>query len=111
MTPNRPAAQGVKLDPQTRCDHWHGPTDIIAIKMKCCGVYYACKDCHDALADHPARVWPRSEWDQEAILCGACGAQLTIHQYLRSGYCCPACRAQFNPRCRSHFHFYFEAEQ
>ena len=45
--------RGVNLDPQTRCEHYHGPTDIIAIKMKCCGVYYACKDCHVALADHP----------------------------------------------------------
>jgi uncharacterized CHY-type Zn-finger protein len=109
MTSNPPAAQGLNVDPQTRCQHWHGPTDIIAIKMKCCGIYYACKDCHDALADHPTRVWPESEWDQEAILCGACGTVLTIHQYMRSGYCCPACRAQFNPGCRNHFHLYFEA--
>jgi uncharacterized CHY-type Zn-finger protein len=110
MTSNPIAAQGVNVDPQTRCQHWHGATDIIAIKMKCCGVYYACRDCHDALADHPARVWPESEWEQEAILCGACGTVLTIHQYMRSGYCCPACRARFNPRCRNHFHLYFEAQ-
>lgn len=100
--------EGVDVDAQTRCAHYRSPRDVIAIKMRCCGIYHACKDCHDALADHPARVWPQSEWDQQAILCGACGTELTIHQYLRSGYSCPACRAQFNPRCRNHFHFYFE---
>ena len=46
MAPHRPEVLGVNLDPQTRCEHYHGPTDIIAIKMKCCGRYYACKECH-----------------------------------------------------------------
>ena len=74
MVTTLPEVRGVNLDPQTRCEHYHGPTDIIAIKMKCCGVYYACKDCHNALADHQIEVWPEREWDQPAILCGACGA-------------------------------------
>jgi len=99
--------RGVNLDPQTRCEHYRGPTDIVAIKMKCCGVYYACKDCHAALADHPFEVWPESEWDQAAILCGACGAQLSINHYLQSKSRCPACRELFNPRCRNHYHLYF----
>ena len=51
--------------------------------MKCCGVYYACKDCHHALAGHPIEVWPDSEWIEKAILCGACGQELTIHQYMQ----------------------------
>jgi len=38
-----------------------GPTDIVAIQMRCCGLFYACKDCHLALADHPIAVWPQSE--------------------------------------------------
>ena len=80
MSPNPPAVRGVNLDPQTRCAHYHGPTDIIAIKIKCCGVYYACKDCHSALADHTIEVWPETEWDEPAILCGACGTELTIRQ-------------------------------
>ena len=54
--------RGVGLDFQTRCAHYHGPTDIIAIKMKCCGEYYACKDCHDAFAGHPIDVWREAEW-------------------------------------------------
>ena len=99
---------GVNLDPQTRCEHYHGPTDIIAIKMKCCGHYYACKDCHEVLAGHSITVWPETEWDQPAVLCGACGATLTILQYMRNDPHCAACRAQFNPKCRNHHHFYFQ---
>lgn len=100
--------RGIRLDPQTRCEHYHGPTDILAIKMKCCGLYYACKDCHAALADHSSEVWPKDEWGQKALLCGACGTELTIHQYMRSNHRCPDCLAQFNPGCRNHYHFYFE---
>ncbi len=108
MTPNPPDVRGVNLDAQTRCEHWHGPTDIIAIKMKCCGVYFACKDCHAALADHAIEVWPEREWNQKAILCGACGKELSIREYMESGYSCPTCGAAFNPGCRKHYEFYFE---
>jgi uncharacterized CHY-type Zn-finger protein len=71
-------------------------------------VYYACKDCHAALADHDADVWPAAEWDEPAVRCGACGAELTIRQYLESEARCPACDAPFNPKCRHHYHFYFQ---
>jgi len=110
MASGRPEVRGVSLDPQTRCEHYHGPTDIIAIKMKCCGLYYACKDCHDALADHPIRIWPQSEWAESAILCGACGSELTIQQYLESKFVCPICQAQFNPGCKNHYHDYFQVQ-
>jgi len=103
-----PCVRGVNLDSQTRCKHYHGPTDIVAIKMKCCDVYYACKDCHTALADHLIEVWSESEWDQVAVLCGACGTELSIHQYMESEFRCPVCRERFNPGCRNHYHFYFE---
>jgi len=109
LTP--PDVCGLNLDSQTRCEHYHGPTDIIAIKMKCCGVYYACKDCHEALAGHQITLWPESEWAQQAVLCGACGATLTILQYMQSDSLCPACGAQFNPGCRKHYHFYFQAQE
>ena len=103
-----PEVRGVNLDAQTRCEHYRGPTDIVAIKMKCCGVYYGCKDCHSALADHEIALWPESEWNRQAILCGACRTELTIEQYLQSESRCPTCREQFNPGCRTHWHFYFE---
>jgi uncharacterized CHY-type Zn-finger protein len=109
IPPPAPEVRGLNLDPQTRCLHYHGPTDIIAIKMKCCATYYACKDCHDALANHPLEPWPVSEWHTPAILCGACRAELTISDYLQCNSVCPACHAPFNPRCRNHHHFYFAA--
>lgn len=42
-----------------------------------------------------------------AILCGACGYELTIQEYMDSGYLCPHCGAGFNPGCRNHYDFYF----
>ncbi len=104
----RPEVRGIAVDAQTRCAHYRSAIDIIAIKMACCGVYYACKDCHDTLAGHATKVWPLSEWDSRAILCGACGTQLTIREYMTSGNRCPRCSAAFNPGCRNHYHFYFD---
>lgn len=102
------AVLGVDLDDETRCAHWYSPRDVVAIRMKCCGEYYACKDCHDALGGHPAQVWPRSEWDEKAVLCGVCRHEMSIAAYLASSDACPACGAGFNPGCRLHRHFYFE---
>jgi uncharacterized CHY-type Zn-finger protein len=104
---NVPNVRGMNVDPQTRCAHHHKPVDIIAIKMKCCGVYYACKDCHVALADHAIEVWALEEWDNKAMLCGACSSEMTISAYLNCGNRCPECKAEFNPACRNHYHFYF----
>lgn len=103
-----PPVKGIDLDPQTRCAHYHKREDIIAIKMKCCGEYYACKDCHDTLAGHRLQPWPPTERNQLAILCGCCGSELTIAQYLECGNRCPFCRTAFNPKCRNHYAFYFE---
>jgi uncharacterized CHY-type Zn-finger protein len=104
----QPQVNGIGLDAQTRCTHYNKPVDVIAIKMKCCGDYYACKDCHDALAGHAIEVWPKVEWDQLAVLCGICGLQLTTGEYLDCSNHCPGCGAMFNPGCRSPYHFYFE---
>ena len=102
--------RGVGVDAQTRCAHYASALDIVAIQMKCCGTYYACKDCHEALADHAIGVWPKYEKDEQAVMCGACGAEMTIRMYLECGYLCPACRAPFNPNCREHHRHYFEIE-
>jgi uncharacterized CHY-type Zn-finger protein len=108
MSERFPDVYGIDLDAQTRCCHYHSRLDIVAIKMKCCGLYYACRECHDALADHAAEVWPLSEWDQAAVLCGACGTELSVRQYLDCSSRCPACEASFNPGCQNHSHLYFE---
>jgi uncharacterized CHY-type Zn-finger protein len=110
MANQSPRVLGIDLDPQTRCAHYNSALDIVAIKMKCCGVYYACKDCHDALADHAIQVWPRSERDQAAVLCGACGTELSIRQYLGCFNKCPICSSPFNPGCHKHYHYYFETD-
>jgi uncharacterized CHY-type Zn-finger protein len=102
------AVLGLGLDSETRCAHYRTSRDIVAIKMKCCGAYYACKDCHDALAGHAIEVWPREARDTRAVLCGACKTEMTIGQYLECANTCPACNAAFNPGCAQHYRFYFE---
>ena len=110
MNRNLPQVRGVNVDGQTRCKHYHGTTDIIAIKMKCCGEYYACKDCHAELAGHAIEVWPAGEWDTAAILCGGCGVELSVRDYMGCESRCLRCGAGFNPGCRKHYRFYFEVE-
>ena len=109
MAVMRLEVRGIELDAQTRCAHYRSERDVIAIKMKCCRVYYACKDCHEALAGHAIEGWRRAEWSEAAVLCGVCGHEMSIEQYMASGYECPACGAAFNPGCRKHYQFYFEA--
>jgi uncharacterized CHY-type Zn-finger protein len=101
---------GKEVDSETRCAHWHSPLDIIAIKFKCCGRWYPCFDCHAEIADHTPCVWPRDEFGEAAILCGACGHPLSVDEYLAANNSCPDCSAAFNPGCAKHYHLYFEAE-
>ncbi|MBL7866048.1 MAG: hypothetical protein JNK10_14295 [Cyclobacteriaceae bacterium] len=99
---------GKPIDLQTRCVHYQSPQDIIAIKFACCYQYYPCYSCHEETADHPARVWKQTQHDEKAILCGACGTELTIESYLADPSACPVCKASFNPRCTLHHHLYFQ---
>jgi uncharacterized CHY-type Zn-finger protein len=99
---------GVDVDPQTRCAHYHDERDIIAIKFKCCGKWFSCHQCHSTLAGHAAEVWPETEFGERAVLCGNCGAQLTIREYLACESVCPHCESRFNPGCARHHHLYFE---
>jgi uncharacterized CHY-type Zn-finger protein len=111
MNRNLPQVRGAAVDAQTRCRHYHGATDIIAIKMKCCEEYYACKDCHNELASHAIEVWPVRAWDTAAILSGSCGAELSVREYMECESRCPECGVGFNPGCRKHYHFYFEVDE
>lgn len=100
---------GVAVDAQTRCSHWRGPHDTIALLMKCCDRWVACFECHREYTDHPAEVWSIHERDQRAVLCGSCGEALTISEYLNAPSCLH-CGTHFNPGCADHYHLYFEME-
>lgn len=113
MLPVESTIQGIRIfgkpiDNQTRCVHWHSDLDIIAIKFKCCDKYYPCFSCHEEEADHAHQVWPKAQFDQKAILCGVCGNELGIQEYMASNNTCPHCQSQFNPGCSKHYHLYFE---
>ncbi|MGN5883479.1 MULTISPECIES: CHY zinc finger protein [Staphylococcus] len=98
---------GIGLDSETRCIHYHTPLDVVAIKFKCCGKYYACIHCHNESEDHAPIPWSKEEYDTHAILCGVCGHELTIAEYTETNHC-PHCNAPFNPRCEAHYPHYFE---
>lgn len=102
---------GRVIDAQTRCTHYHTKEDIIAMKSKCCQTYYPCYQCHNESVDHPLERWKRSEFDEKAILCGACGTELTIQDYMDNPSFCLSCKNHFNPNCTSHSHIYFEDEK
>jgi len=99
--------RGIEVDRQTRCVHYPSAVDIVAIKMRCCGVYYACKDCHIALAGHAIAVWPRGE-GRSGRFCAGLRAEMTDSEYLDCESPVPGLRGGFNPGCKGHWEFYFE---
>jgi uncharacterized CHY-type Zn-finger protein len=100
--------RGVDVDQQTKCRHYHSDKDIIAIKFKCCETYYPCHLCHQETAGHPAEVWKKERRSEKAVLCGACGNELSINEYMMCHSKCPNCAAAFNPGCELHYDLYFE---
>lgn len=106
---SRPVVRGAVVDDMTRCVHYRTAVDIVAIRFACCGEYYPCHLCHAEAAGHPARQWGVGERDTKAVLCGACGEELAIADYLVSSSC-PECGAAFNERCALHAHLYFEVD-
>ena len=100
---------GVDVDSQTRCAHYNSNVDIIAIKFKCCEQWFPCFECHAKFTKHPPEVWAVSQYDTPAVLCGGCGHQLSVAEYLGCDSVCPKCRRAFNPGCASHRHLYFES--
>jgi len=99
---------GTQVTARTQCAHYHSERDIIAIKHKCCGTFYACIQCHNEATNHPAAVWPAAEFGEAAVYCGSCHSTLSIAQYLGCANTCPVCAAAFNPGCANHYHLYFE---
>jgi len=99
--------EGVDVGPETGCAHYDGDRDVIAIRFPCCGTYYPCHRCHEAVAAHDADRWPLEDRDRRAVLCGACGVELAIADYLADPTGCPDCSAPFNPGCVDHHDRYF----
>ncbi|MFB5190805.1 CHY zinc finger protein [Alicyclobacillus fastidiosus] len=99
--------RGIDVLPDTKCGHYASEKDIIAIKFPCCNTYYPCYECHEAVADHEAIVWPRQQFGEQAVLCGHCGSELTIQAYLDADSTCPHCQSAFNPGCKAHYPLYF----
>ncbi len=104
----RPTFLGMPVDPQSRCVHWSGPTDIVAFRFSCCDGWWPCAQCHVATADHDAIPWPMSRFSEPSVLCGACGHSMAVPDYTGSRSRCPSCAAVFNPRCKAHWPLYFE---
>ncbi|SNZ16038.1 Uncharacterized protein, contains Zn-finger domain of CHY type [Natronoarchaeum philippinense] len=102
--------RGEGVDAETRCAHYDSALDVVAIKFDCCGTYYPCFRCHDAVTEHDADRWPAARRDEPAVLCGACGAELTVETYVGVD-ACPECDAAFNPGCADHYQRYFEAAE
>jgi uncharacterized CHY-type Zn-finger protein len=100
--------KGNNVDAQTRCAHYHTEIDIIALKFKCCGEWFPCFECHAENAGHRAEVWSLDEYETKAILCGGCGHQLTVDEYMNCNSVCPKCKSSFNPGCANHYDLYFE---
>jgi uncharacterized CHY-type Zn-finger protein len=100
--------RGVDVGPRTRCAHDDTERDVIALRLGCCEAFVPCHACHEAVADHGARPWPRDRFDEPAVLCGVCGTALTVRAYLDADHECPACGAAFNPGCAAHDDRYFE---
>jgi len=100
--------RGVEVGPETRCAHYHGPRDVIAIRFPCCDAFHPCFACHEETTDHESQRWPADRYHTPAVLCGVCRAVLTIQQYLDGDDTCLSCGAAFNPNCARHYDRYFE---
>ncbi len=99
--------RGIAVDPDTRCAHYDGPQDVIAIRFVCCDVYYPCFKCHRAAANHASDRWPREHRHEPVVLCGDCDETMTAAAYRSADHTCPHCQTGFNPGCAAHWDRYF----
>ncbi|WP_135823241.1 CHY zinc finger protein [Halorussus ruber] len=110
--------RGVEVDSETRCAHYDTDRDVVALRFACCGGFYPCFRCHEAVADRDGdgtgdhEVERLSvESDAIAALCGVCGAGLTPREFVDGDHECPECGAAFNPGCADHYELYFDFEE
>ncbi|WP_059105132.1 CHY zinc finger protein [Shouchella shacheensis] len=98
---------GFPVDSETRCKHYRGDSDVVAIKFACCNTYYPCYKCHEEGADHAIQVWPKTLFSEKAILCGVCKTEHSIETYMHV-HACPECGVPFNENCAFHYPLYFD---
>ena len=99
-------AQGLLVDDESRCVHYHSDKDIVALQCYDCKKYYACYRCHNTLETHTFCPYPLNLKEDRLILCGSCGNTLTYVEYTEKGTS-PFCNAAFNPACQNHYPIYF----
>ena len=91
--------RGVDVDERGRCAHWRTERDVVAHRCETCERFWACHECHRALADHPfGRADPAVP---ATVLCGACGHLSSYEDYSAAPFCA-GCGHPFNPRCALH---------
>lgn len=101
--------KGQLVDTQTRCRHYHSALDIIAIKFKCCDIYFPCYKCHLELESHDIIRWNKLDLKAEkVILCGSCSNLLYYQEYSANDNKCLYCSSDFNPNCSLHYGLYFD---
>ena len=98
---------GLLVDDQSRCQHYHSTLDIVALKCFECQKYYACYQCHDSLEEHSFRAYPCQLKQDKVLICGVCRHEMTIEEY-QEAVACPNCHSVFNPACSKHYDIYFE---
>ena len=89
---------GLLVDNESRCQHYHSPLDIVALKCYDCQKYYACYQCHDHIEDHRFRAYPCHIRQDKVVICGVCLHEMTIENYQKS-ISCSHCHSRFNPAC------------
>lgn len=97
---------GLLVDNESRCQHYHTVLDIVALKCFQCQKYYACYQCHDSLEDHKFRAYPCQLKEDKVLICGVCRQEMTIEEY-QEAVACPNCHSSFNPACSKHYDIYF----
>lgn len=95
-------AQGLLVDDEGRCIHYHSEKDIVSLQCYECKKYYAC-----SIETHVFSPYPLALSEDRPILCGVCKRTMTFQEYQKQ-MTCPYRSAPFNPDCKQHYSYYFK---
>jgi len=74
-------AQGLLVDDESRCVHYHSEKDIVSPQCYECKKHYACYQCHNAMEKHVFSPYPLALSEDQPILCGICKRTMTFQKY------------------------------